>query len=162
MWGFLKCNYSYTKILIVLLFSLSCRFLFPGQGDSPVRACPGSSRGWRRKEPAGAGAQDQGGRWGSPARQPPASHRSNKTQGHSAIPREGVGLKVRGPGLACKLHVHGSGTWDSSLGGSPGASLKGDRATEMLRWPLFSLLPPFFSGNQTDFLFIFFIVARYT
>lgn len=54
MWGFLKCNYSYTKILIVLLFSLSRRSFFSGQGDSPLQACPGSARGWRGKEPAGS------------------------------------------------------------------------------------------------------------
>ena len=48
MWGFFKCNYSYTKILIVLLFSLSHLFFFSRQGDSRMRACPGSSMGRRR------------------------------------------------------------------------------------------------------------------
>lgn len=107
MWGFLKCNYSYTKILIVLLSPSLADFFFPGQGDSPVRACPGSPRTGAERSLQELCAQDQdalfqGGRQGSgrllggPDRQPPASHRSNKTQGHTAIPTGG--RWAEGPG----------------------------------------------------------------
>lgn len=50
MWGFLKCNYSYTKILIVLLFSLSCLFFFQGRVIPACWACLGSARGRAQEE----------------------------------------------------------------------------------------------------------------
>jgi hypothetical protein len=47
MWGFLKCNYSYTKILIVLLFSFSRLFFFffLQVGDSPMPGLPRQRQG---------------------------------------------------------------------------------------------------------------------
>ena len=53
MWGFLKCNYSYTKILIVLLFSLTHPPPPGGKVIPPHRPAQAAPGAWCRTEPAG-------------------------------------------------------------------------------------------------------------
>lgn len=102
MWGFLKCKYSYTKILIVLLSPSLAVFslFFPGQGDSPCGPAR-AARAWRRKPPAGAvccpsgcsaprgGCQGLPEPQASPRSLPPQQHGDTQTPGRGVVPRWG-------------------------------------------------------------------------
>lgn len=170
MWGFLKCNYSYTKILIVLLSPSLADFFFQGRvipPCGPARAAPG-------RAPKGAcrscvrrtrtlcsreAARGLGGCWGAQTASPQPPTAATRLKATLRFPREGVGLKAQGPGLCCKLRVRGSRTWDRSLGGNPGGSLKGHRASgNALAAPVFQSAPASLLQRQPDRCFTFYFL----
>ena len=59
MWGFFKCNYSYTKILIVLLFSLSHLFFFFKAGWFPNAGLPRQLHGPKKEFLGGCEGSEQ-------------------------------------------------------------------------------------------------------
>lgn len=107
MWGFLKCNYSYTKILIVLLFSPSplffcwSFFFFSPQGRvippyGPAQAVPGSLAGGAQRGPSKSCLQiwmlgEAARVWAAagpgppPAASRPQQQNDNQMPGHSVI-----------------------------------------------------------------------------
>ena len=111
MWGFFKCNYSYTKILIVLLFSLSHLFFF-FQGRvipecGPAQAAPWAEEGipgrlWGVWAAAGGSGHAPS---PLPANLPTASHHRN-----NATPKARSQCGPYVGSLGPRLSVYGTGT----------------------------------------------------
>ena len=124
MWGFLKCNYSYTKILIVLLFSLSHLFFFFFKaGWFPHVGLPRQLHGPKKEFLGGCKGSEQQlvaqGHAPSPSPAPP----------HSLPPRQQCSAKGQGsvwspcgePWTQAQRLWHWD--WGRFWSGKPGASL---------------------------------------